>query len=141
MDAADFSEILVLLTANTRSRIPDIYFSISACSTEPGIFQFCGTASLNITARSAVKLIFIGLIALCNVTLHRAINRSERRLDTHIHAHYNLRAILRPLFCDKSFFFLLKRIYKRPFIFLLHFLRRVNKTSVTVLQGYSQISP
>jgi len=49
---------------NTRDYIPDIYFSIVASSTEPGIFQLCGLAALNITTRNAVKFIFVGLITI-----------------------------------------------------------------------------
>jgi len=51
---------------NTRDHIPDICFSISAFSTEPGIFQLCDIAALNITARDAIKLIFVELITLCS---------------------------------------------------------------------------
>jgi protein associated with RNAse G/E len=49
---------------NTWDHIPDIYFSIFACSTEPGIFHLCSLAALYITARNAVKFIFVGLIKI-----------------------------------------------------------------------------
>lgn len=70
---------------NTRNHIPDICFSICAFLTEPGIFQLCNIAALNITARDAVKLIFVGLITLCEVTLCNVINRFDIQPDTHVH--------------------------------------------------------
>jgi hypothetical protein len=70
---------------NTRDHIPVICFSISTFSTEPGIVQLYDIAALNIAARDAVKLIFVGLVTLCKVTLHNVINRFDIQPDTHVH--------------------------------------------------------
>lgn len=103
---------------NTRDHIPDIYFNISACSTKPGIFQLCGVAELNITARNAAKFIFVGLIALCKVTLHRAINRLDVQLDTLVCTHI----IISEQFClhyftTSLFFYFIKTYLQTSFHF------------------------
>jgi hypothetical protein len=59
-----FLRNIVTTYQNTRDHIPDNYFSTVACSTKPGIFQLCGLAALNITARNAVKFIFVNLITI-----------------------------------------------------------------------------